>query len=57
MYWAVKSRHWSALRHQDDPTFDRDRLPFLGAGGLEIVVAWAIAMGIFLILLVSSMPS
>ena len=57
MYWTVKPQHWSALRHQDDPPFDRDRLPVIGAGGLEIVVAWAIAMGIFLIFLVSSIPS
>ncbi len=54
MYWNVKSRHWRALHRLDDPAMDRDRLPFFGAGGLEIVAAWAIAMGIFLILLVSS---
>ena len=57
MYWADKSRHWRALHRQDDPTMDRDRVPFFGAGGLDIVAAWAIAMAIFLILLVSSMPS
>jgi len=57
MYWDVKSRHWRTLHRLDDPTMDRDRFPFLGAGGLEIVAAWAITMGIFLILFLSSISS
>lgn len=57
MFWNVKPRHWRALHRLDDPTMDRDRFPFFGAAGLEIVAAWAIAMGIFLILWVSSLTS
>lgn len=54
MYWNVKSRHRRTLHRLDDPTMDRDWFKLFDAGGLDIVVAWGIAMGMFLVLLVSS---
>jgi hypothetical protein len=55
MYWAVKSRHWTRWHRRDDSSTDRDWFAFFGTGGLEIFAAWAIAMGMFFILIVSSM--
>ena len=54
MHWVLKSRHWRGLHRQGDPPTDRDRFKLFYAGGPEIVVAWGIAMGMFLVLLVSS---
>jgi hypothetical protein len=54
MHWTVKSRHWIGLHRQDDPTTDSDRFKLFDAGELDIVVAWGIAMGMFLVFLVSS---
>lgn len=54
MQWAVKSRHWTRWRRHGDPPMDRDWFAFLGTGGLDIFAAWAIAIGMILILMVSS---
>jgi hypothetical protein len=54
MYWTVKSRHWTRWHRRDDPLIDKDRFAFLRFGGLDIVAAWAIVMGMFLVLLVTS---
>lgn len=55
MYWAVKLRHRTFAQRHDDPPVGEGQFGFRDGGGLDIVMAWAVAIGMFLLLLVSSM--